>query len=974
MVGPTLQDDLFSILSRFRTFTYALTADITKMYRQVLVDPTQTCLQRILWRDSPNESIKTYELLTLTYGTSSASFLAIAALRKQAEENSTKFPIASKVVLNDFYVDDLVTGANTIQEIYTIKKETIQLLQGAKFELAKWASNVPSLQGQPYNSNHKEFMSSADKQCETRTLGIIWNCNMDQFQFPSVTPFEPLKTITKRSILSRISLIFDPLGLLGPVTLTAKIIMQDLWRLGLDWDESIPLELHTKWKRYEAELPTLRQINVPRRVIPFKQHTRLEIHGFSDASESGYGACIYLRATLPDGSHSVRLLCSKNRVAPLKTLLIPRLELCGALLLAQLVNKISNCLSCKIDSIYLWTDSTIVLAWLQSCNRTWTPFVANRVGEIQQLTAIQNWKHIRSEDNPADPLSRGIMPASLSHLQIWWTGTPWLTLDKKKWPQGLLVTSNQDASERRSKCITTLATNDQDFNIFNRYSRFTRLIRIVAYIFRFFKNARNIGGSIRRSQESITPARIIQPITTDEINHAIQILVKLVQKDCFSKELHSLSNQGIISPNSPASRLSPFIDETGILRVGGRLQSSSLPRSAKHPILLPGRHSLSHLIIMHEHEKHLHAGPQATLAAVRQNYWLVSARDIVRQITRKCTICFRSAPKPASTIMGNLPKPRITVPSRVFENCGVDYAGPYYYKQGLRKNTKLIKCYMTIFVCFATKAVHIELATDMTSEAFLNVFKRFISRRGYPANIYSDNGLNFVGAEHELNELVVLFKNQKFQHEIAGYMSDKNVQWHFISPRAPHHGGLWEAAVKMAKVHISRITKDAHLRYEELQTLLIQVEAILNSRPLTPMSSDPDDLAPLTAGHFLIGGPLTSYPKPSLENLAINRLSRWQHLEQLRQHFWRRWTKEYLHHLQQRNKWQSIDSSIYKGQMVILKEDNMPPLSWPLGRISEIHPGHDGIVRTATIKTTKGSYKRPITRLCLLPFDNEPQS
>ncbi|XP_011858105.1 PREDICTED: uncharacterized protein LOC105555687 [Vollenhovia emeryi] len=797
---------------------------------------------------------------------------------------------------------------------------------------------------------------------------------MDQFQFSSLTPLDPLETITKRSILSKISLIFDPLGLLGPVTLTAKIIMQDLWRLGLDWDESIPLELHTKWKRYEVELPELRQINVPRRVIPFERHTRLEIHGFSDASESGYGACIYLRATSLDGNHSVRLLCSKNRVAPLKAISIPRLELCGALLLAQLVDKTSNCLSCKADSIHLWTDSTIVLAWLQSCSRTWTPFVANRVGEIQQLTVIQNWKHIRSDDNPADPLSRGVMPASLSQLQIWWTGPPWLTLDKEKWPQNMLVTSNQNAPERRAKCIAALATNDEEFNIFNRYSRFSRLTRIVAYIFRFYKKARRTGESTRSVQQSTAFTRAIQPITADEVNHAIQVMVKLVQKNHFSKELHSLSNQEAISRSSSILKLNPFIDEIGVLRVGGCLQVSALSQSAKHPVLLPGRHPLSRLIITHEHERHLHAGPQATLAAVRQNYWLISARDIDRQITRTCTVCFRSAPKPASTIMGNLPKARIIAPSRAFESCGVDYAGPFYHKEGSRRNSKLIKCYMAIFVCFATKAVHIELATDMTSEAFLNVFKRFISRRGYPSHIYSDNGLNFVGAQRELNELAALFENQKFQHDIAGYMSNKNIQWHFITPRAPHHGGLWEAAVKMAKVHIFRITKDTHLRYEELQTLLVQVEAILNSKPLTPMSSDPADITPLTAGHFLIGGPLTSYPEPSLENIAINRLSRWQHVEQLRQHFWRRWSREYLHHFQQRNKWQSIDSSVYKGQMVILKEDNAPPLSWPLGRITEIHPGPDGVVRTVTVKTAKGSYKRPITRLCLLPFDNEPQS
>lgn len=320
--------------------------------------------------------------------------------------------------------------------------------------------------------------------------------------------------------------------------------------------------------------------------------------------------------------------------------------------------------------------------------------------------------------------------------------------------------------------------------------------------------------------------------------------------------------------------------------------------------------------------------------------------------------------------MSDLLESRTTAPTKVFERCGIDYAGPLYYKEGTRKAFKHIKCYLAIFVCFVTKAIHIELASDLTSEGFLNVFKRFISRRGYPCDIYSDNGLNFVGAERELNELAILLNNQKLKQQVIEYSSEKGIRWHFITPRAPHHGGLWEAAVKSAKRHLYRITKDSHLRYEELQTLLIQIEAILNSRPLTPMSSDPADLTPLTAGHFLIGGPLTAYPEPSLEKLLSNRLSSWQRVEQLRQHFWQRWFQEYLHHCQQRNKWQSTDCSIHKGQMVILKEDGTLPLSWPIGRIVEVFPGKDNIIRTVTVRTRKGTYKRLITRLCLLPIED----
>ncbi|XP_025267450.1 uncharacterized protein LOC112638978 [Camponotus floridanus] len=895
MVGPTIQDDLFSILTRFRTFKCALTADVTKIYRQVLVDPNQTSLQRILWRDSMNEPIRTFELLTLTYGTAAASFLAIRCLRKLAEDNAIAYPKGSKVALRDFYVDDLVTDANTLQEALVIKSETSKLLIEGGFKLRKWTSNEPSLRDNQFLDSQKEFVLSCDKEDETRTLGLVWNCKTDHFKFSNIASLPPLSTPSKRAILSRIALIFDPLGLLGPTTVIAKIIMQDLWRLKIDWDESLPLDVNTKWKRYEAELPMLRNIFIPRRVIELDDYVKLEIHGFADASEIAYGACVYVRVTDANGKHSTRLLCSKGRVAPLKALSIPRLELCAALLLAQLIDKVLKCLTVKIDSVYLWTDSTIVLAWLQSCSRTWTTFVANRVGEIQQLTTPHHWHHVSSQDNPADLYSRGVTPTSLLQSQLWWSGPTWLNLNKGSWPQFPFVINKQEIPEYKATAITTIATK-QPFDIFERYSNFLKLTRVVAYIFRFFNNL----------MRKIKPSRSypLQPgadnsVSPDEINHATQVLVKLVQRLHFPKELELLIKQQDLNKSSPIIRLNPFVDESGVLRVGGRLKLSYLPYTAKYPALLPGHHPFSRLIIIHEHERHFHAGPQATLSAVRQSYWLVSARDVVRQITRKCITCFRSSPKTSSTLMGNLPRDRITVPKRVFEKCGVDYAG----------------------------------------------------------------------AKRELSELAALFNEQRDQQQISDYMAIKGINWHCIPPRAPHHGGLWEAAVKGAKRHLIRVTKEAHLRYEELETLLIQVEAILNSRPLTPMSSDPSDLTSLTLGHFLIGSPLTSYPEPSIEKLPINRLSRWQHVEQIRQHFWQRWTREYLHHCQQRNKWIIKGKPMHVGQMVLLKEDNNSPLTWPLAKIIEVHPGDDNLIRTVTVRTAKGIYKRPITRLCSLPFE-----
>ncbi|KYN50043.1 hypothetical protein ALC62_00070, partial [Cyphomyrmex costatus] len=274
-----------------------------------------------------------------------------------------------------------------------------------------------------------------------------------------------------------------------------------------------------------------------------------------------------------------------------------------------------------------------------------------------------------------------------------------------------------------------------------------------------------------------------------------------------------------------------------------------------------------------------------------------------------------------------------------------------------------------LFICLATKAIHIELAADLSTETYLNVLKRFISRRGRPAEIYSDNGLNFVGAKRKLDELYELFNNDITKRKIIEFTTMERIRWHFIPPRSPHMGGLWEAAIKSTKFHLKRIIGEASLRYDELYTLLVQIEAVLNSRPLTPMSNDPQDLNVLTPAHFLIGCPLTSYPESDLNSLPINRLSRWQRVEQLKHQFWRRWVKEYLHNCQLRVKWNKASDSIKVGQLVILLEENLPPLCWALARIEEIHPGKDNITRVVSVRTTKGVYKRPITKLCVLPIE-----
>lgn len=333
-----------------------------------------------------------------------------------------------------------------------------------------------------------------------------------------------------------------------------------------------------------------------------------------------------------------------------------------------------------------------------------------------------------------------------------------------------------------------------------------------------------------------------------------------------------------------------------------------------------------------------------------------------------CITCFKRKPRVPETIMADLPKCRVTSFTRPFDVCGVDYAGPLQVRESKRRgNIPITKAYVAVFICLNTKAVHLELVSSLTIEAFMAALRRFIARRGQCSFLYSDNATNFVGAQRELREVYEFIRNN--DPEIKERLTSKNIEWKFIPPRAPHFGGLWEAAVKAMKRHLLIITQQLKYTFEEYSTLLAEIEAVLNSRPLTAVSSDPDDFTVLTPSHFLIGIPQTEPLERDYLDVQENHLSRWQHIQKLKQHFWKRWQREYLQQLQGRVKWRSSDDNLKPSTLVLLIEDNTPSFQWPIARVLEVYPGEDGIVRVALIKISSNTYKRPIKKLCPLPIE-----
>jgi len=268
--------------------------------------------------------------------------------------------------------------------------------------------------------------------------------------------------------------------------------------------------------------------------------------------------------------------------------------------------------------------------------------------------------------------------------------------------------------------------------------------------------------------------------------------------------------------------------------------------------------------------------------------------------------------------MGQLPKERVT-PSRPFLHSGVDYAGPLTLKTWRGKNARTYKAYIVLFICLSTSAVHIEIVSDYSSEAFIAAYKRFTGRRGICSVLFSDCGTNFIGANSELKRLFTVATTES--QKMAALLAKDGTQWKFNPPLAPHFGGKWEAGVKSVKYYLKRVVGETILTYEEMNTFLIQIEAILNSRPVTPISDDPDDLNVLTPGHFLIGSSLTAVPELSLENIRHSRLSRWQLLRQIIDNFWTKWSREYLQNFQVVNKWNKSFESIKEGAIVLVVDE-----------------------------------------------------
>ncbi|XP_045023763.1 uncharacterized protein LOC123468196 [Daphnia magna] len=914
------------------------------------------------------------------FGAVSSPTSCIYALRKTAEDFGSRFPGVADAVFKNMYVDNYLDSTETEGEAIARLRDVSALLKCGGFNMVQWLSSSRSVLAAVDHSDLSRSLDlDADKLPIERTLGLLWNCQNDSFNFKSSIK---IQAKTKREVLQEVASVFDPLGFLSPVVMTAKILLQDIWRSGADWDDPLPPTLLDIWTAWAKDLSSIASITIPRCFRLQEKPQYFELHVFSDASELGYGACVYLRAKYANGTFRLNLLLAKARVSPLRQLSIPRLELQGAVLGVRLCDSAVNELGPIASQVIYWCDSQTVLQWIHSKSCKYHAFVAHRITEILDSSAASQWRHVPGEMNPADDCSRGIPATHLTTQHRWFRGPDFLALPPSSWPStGVIVEPSSDDPEvSPAKWVGHIqVTNDHPvFNLIQNSSNLHKLKRIVAWLLRFVNNRQ-----INPKNRQCAPY-----VKAPELRDALRYIIRVDQRHFFDNEFLCLIKGRPVSTASSLANLTPFLDPHGVIRVGGRLQHASLPEDTKHPIVLSSDSQLSIMVITDMHELLIHATTEPTLHALREKYHVLHPRASINRVIRNCFTCKFRRSQPAPPLMGPLPASRLKTHLPPFTNVGIDFFGPLPVVI-LRRS---VKRYGVMFTCLDCRAVHLEVADSLDINSFINAFSRFADRRGLPQLCYSDNGTNLVAGEQEINRILSRWNEADLVRKIEK-LKNQPIEWRFSPPVAPHFGGSWERLIKSAKTALRGILNDRSVTEDVLVTAIVGAEALINSRPLTHVSVDPNDFEAITPNHFLL---LRAHPGCHLDSSPGSTTSsrrRYEQAQELITHFWNRWLREYVPNLIERRKWLRSRRNLAVNDLVLVVTPNSPRGSWPIGRVFNVHQGPDGVVRSADVKvfrvvpnpSKRGSrpsdvkctthlYTRPVHKLCLLEEDEQDVS
>ena len=972
--GPCLLKTVTEILARFRLYPVALVSDIEKAFLMISIHKEDRNSLRFLWYENVNADspiMTTYRFCRVVFGVSCSPYLLNATLKHHIQKFAQTDPEVCNKLLHSLYCDDVNTGTYDAKEAIELYEKSREIMKAGGFNLRKFNSNSEEVmtrvrkdesvvgsqnKATSEGTSHENQVCNEIKNVESKVLGLKWDTISDTFKFNMSEIAKEAKDLksTKRNVLRTIAKIFDPLGVITPITTQLKVFLQELFKLKLSWDENLPEPQEKKWKSMMNDLEKAEEVSVRRYYFENMKDKpdKIELYGFCDSSEKAFAALVYAKVTIKGESY-VHLVTSKTRVAPLSKQTIPRLELLACLILARLINAVKDMFSplVPVKVVQCWTDSITALYWIKGYDKEWKIFIENRVLEIRKLTEPDLWSHCPGAENPADIPTREISMSQFTNKVHWWSGPEWLGNERESWPiqpsQGepsaeCLV--EQKANKACEK-VTLLTHSTPEINLneviqIERFNNLPKLLRTISYVVRFINNCRQ-----RENKNK-------DELSAEELKHAEMLLIRNEQKNIKKSRLEELKKQ-----------LGTFTDTEGIIRCKGRLSKSSLEYETKNPILLPRDTHFTRLIILHSHKEVLHNGTKETLAEIRSRFWIVKGRQMVKKTIRPCVTCRRiQGQSYGEPVKGQLPEFR-THEGHAFQSVGIDFAGPLYVKTS---SNPMKKVYIALFTCSTSRALHLELVPNLTTETFMLCLRRFVGRRGVPSLIITDNAKTFKSAA---KILVRIFKSPN----VSTYLAKQGIKWKYNLAKAPFWGGFYERLVRSVKTALKKCIGKARLNYDELNTVLVQIEAVLNSRPLTYLYSDSIEET-LTPSHLVTGRRILNLPDESIDDdedfnvSASNVRKRQNYQTRLMEHYWKRWKTEYLVDLREyqdlRKKNQNMPK-IQENDVVTIEDENQRNrLAWKLGRITGVIEDSEGVIRGAKILLANGNIiERPVQKL-----------
>lgn len=969
--GPDLNNTLCGVLLRFRRELVALTADVQQMFYCFVVREDHRDYLRYLWYEDNDLSKKIveYRMKVHVFGNAPSPAVAIYCMRKAAEKGKAEYGVdAQQFVERQFYVDDGLISLPTPERAIDLLSRTQQMLADSNLKLHKVASNSESvMEALPEEDRAKDLKHvelGVDPLPLQRSLGLLWNLETDSFTFKVSHEKKPY---TRRGVLSTVNSLYDPLGFAAPVIMQGKALVRELSAGEHGWDTPFPPEKEERWNVWKDSLTALEDLHIKRCYISVSlssvQNTELCI--FSDASTTAIAAVAYVRAVDSNGKCHVGFIMGKSKLAPRPAHTVPRLELCAAVLAVELYELIKDEIDTHVDAVRFFTDSKIVLGYIYNTTKRFYVYVSNRVTRIRQSTQAKQWAYVSTEENPADHATR-FMPAA--HLQqcSWLTGPSFLTYEKTSEPNTFTLIEPEVDTEIRPEIIssaTSISNTQLGSQRFERFSNWSKLRNAVAKLVHTAASWKQDHGTAKRRGWSLFK----DMPTTDQLARAKCVIMHSIQCDLFKAELKCFKEGKALPKQSPLKRFNPMVDEDGLIRVGGRISASDLPRDECHPIIVPCTHHIATLLVRYYHEQVAHQGRHITEGAIRAaGYWIIGGKRLVSSVIYKCVICRKVRGRLQYQKMADLPVDRVT-PAPPFTSVGLDVFGPWnVVARRTRGGCAESKRWAVLFTCMCTRAVHIELIESLSTDSFINALRRFFAVRGPAKLLRSDRGTNFVGACKELGI-------EAERSTVEAYLQNKGCTWVFNPPHASHMGGSWERLIGVARrILDAMLVQSIHMRltHEVLSTLMAEVMAIMNARPLVPVSTDPDMPTVLTPAMLLTQKmSAVSAPSGGFQMVELHG-KQWKQLQCLADTFWKRWKTEYLSTLQNRRKWTEERPNITVGDIVLIKDCQAHRNVWPVGIVVRTLPDADRKVRKVEVKTVKDGmakvFLRPISEIVVL--------